>query len=67
MSLTLALLLILAAIAALFLVNAGSRGTFSRPGGTRVVEREVVEPRATDERVVERRVVERDIDDPQLP
>lgn len=61
MSFTLALLIILAVIAVLFLVTAGNRGTLiGRAGGTtRVVERDVVEPpRADTGRVVEREVVE---------
>ena len=61
MSITLALLLVLAVIIVLLLVNAGRRGTFvAGNGGTRVVEREVVDPRpANSGRVVEREVVDR--------
>jgi hypothetical protein len=67
MSFTLAILIILAVIAVLFLVTAGNRGTLlGRSGGTtRIVERDVAEPpRADTRRVVEREVIERDIDDP---
>ncbi|MFL6089856.1 MAG: hypothetical protein ACJ71Z_06930 [Aeromicrobium sp.] len=78
MSMTLALLLILAVVVVFLLVNASSRGPVVGRGGptagtTRVVERDVADPTpGRTERVVERparteRVVEREVvedDDP---